>query len=235
MKKVLGTVLLSFLFNFAPAQVVIALLFGDKLNTGKLEFGLVVSPAFTNFTNTVSNARSGLNLALYFNIHPDNKFFLHVEGVGKGAFGAKDIIPYPTGNDTLDHLFSTGSVERKIQIFSMPVLVRYKMTDLFFAEVGIQPSLRLKAKDFFNTKIMENDLDYTIKVTKELPRLDFGVAGGLFYKFRKDKKSMGLGIRYYYGLIDFNKTQEGTQSNTAWLLNVTIPVGTGKSSANTAK
>ena len=204
---------------------------GDKLNTGKLEFGLVVTPAFTALSNIKSDPRFGFNLGLYFNIRADKKFFIHAEGIAKGSFGARNLIPYPTGNDSLDQLFADGSVERKIKAFSLPVLCRYTATPKFFIEAGIQADMMLGAKDIFTTKVNGNDLDYTIKVGEQVTLLDFGLAGGLFYKFRNDKRSMGIGLRYFQGLTDVLKTTAGTQMNTAWFLTITIPVGAGKANA----
>ncbi|HEX2683757.1 MAG TPA: outer membrane beta-barrel protein [Ferruginibacter sp.] len=223
-----GILLFSFVCITARAQIVVALLFGDKLNSGKMEFGLTVTPGFTSMTNESGEAKSSFNLGLYFNIRPDRKLFLHLELVGKGAFGQKNIIPYATGNDTLDHLFAEGSIERKIQVFSMPVLARYRLDKLFYAEAGMQVNMRLKVKDIFHAKPEGGDLDYTINATKNFTLLDFGVNAGLFYKFSDTKKSMGIGLRYFYGLTDVYKTKDGTQANTAFLINVTIPVGTSK-------
>ena len=228
MKKSLATLLLACLCYSTSAQVIIALLFGEKLNTGKMEFGLVVSPNLTNITNQESQYRSGLNLGLYLNFRPDKRLFLHVEGTAKGSFGAEDLKPYPTENDTLNGLFTSGSIERKIKAFSLPVMAHYHLTELFFAEAGLQANMRLKVKDLFKTEVSDNDLEYTVDVTKQFTWLDFGLAGGLFYKFRKDRKSMGMGVRYFYGLTDIDKVTSGIQSNSAWLLNITIPVGAGK-------
>lgn len=228
MKKTFAILLMVTLCYSAPAQVIIALLFGEKLNTGKMEFGLVVSPALTNITNQESEYRNGLNLGLYLNFRPDKRLSLHVEGTAKGSFGAKGIKPYSTQNDSLDQLFASGSIERKIKAFSLPVLGSYHLTELFFAEAGFQANMRLKAKDLFTTEVMENDLEYTTDVTEQFTWLDFGVTGGLYYKFRKDRKSMGLGVRYFYGLTDIDKITQGIQANSAWLFNITIPVGAGK-------
>jgi hypothetical protein len=45
---------------------------------------------------------------------------------------------------------------------------------------------------------------------------------------------MGIGVRYYYGLTDIHKSVPGTQANSAWQLNITIPVGAGKAQAKAA-
>jgi hypothetical protein len=228
MKKVVSMLVAICLYHTVPAQVVIALLFGEKLNTGKLEFGLVVSPALTAISELESEQKPVLNLSLYFNVLPDKKIFLHIEAIGKGSWGAKGIAPYPTGNDSLDRLFATGSVQRNIQAFGLCLLGRYRITQLFFAEAGVQTNLRLKSKDVFKAKINNNELEYRIKTTDHITPLDFGITGGLFYKFRKDRRSMGIGIRYYNGLTDTHKSLEGNQANAAWLLNLTIPIGAGK-------
>src|SRR5262245_53716108 len=121
MKKIASIVLLTCFCKLTYAQVVIALLFGDKLNTGTLEFGIVVAPGSTNISNIESKRRENLSLGIYFNIHPDKKFFFHVEGIAKGSFGAESLAPYPVGSDTLNDLFANGSVERKIKAFSLPI------------------------------------------------------------------------------------------------------------------
>jgi len=92
----------------AHSQILIAVLFGEKLNSGKLEFGLVVSPAITNLTSTGGDYRSALNLGMFFNIRPDKKFFLHVELTPKSTIGAENIPPYSLGNDSLDHYLARG-------------------------------------------------------------------------------------------------------------------------------
>jgi hypothetical protein len=231
MKKLAGIILLTIFCKIATAQVIIALLFGEKLNTGKVEFGLVVAPGITDISDIESDKRNGLNLGLYFNIRPDKKFFLYVEGTAKGSFGAKGMIPYSLGSDTLDHLFASGSVERKIKAFGLPVMGRYTITPKFFVDAGIQADMMLSAKDIFKTKINDNDLEYTVKTSDIVTLLDFGLIGGLHYKFSKDKRSMGIGIRYFQGLTDILKTTPGTQVNFAWQLVISIPVGVGKSTS----
>jgi len=234
MKKITIVIVTMMLYRPLHGQVVIALLFGDKLNTGKLEFGLVVAPASTGITHIDSRHRGGLNLGLYFNIRPDKKISIHAEAVAKGAFGARGIFPYATGNDTLDNLFVSGKVERVIKAFSLPIMARYAVSRKFFIDLGIQPDMMLGAKDIFSSTVNGQDLDYTVKINDQVTLLDFGLTGGVFYKFKDDIKSMGLGVRYYQGLTDILKSTAGTQANTLWQFTVTIPIGAGKASAQNA-
>src|SRR3954452_25539451 len=149
MKKLFIPLLLVCCCEAVNSQILIAILFGDKLNSGKLEFGLVVGPAITNLTNTGGDYRSALNLGMFFNIKPDKKFFLHVELTPKSTIGAKNIPPYSLGNDSLDHLFSKGAVERIIRTIGTTLLGRYAVSSHFFADAGFQVDLLNKEKDVF--------------------------------------------------------------------------------------
>src|SRR4029078_8117472 len=127
MGRILKTGILFFLLSIfsktASSQVLIALLFGDELNTGKIEFGLTVSPTFTNITNTASKYRPCIECGLYFNFKVTDRLYLHPEAIPKMVFGAKDIAPYSTGNTGLDSLYVNGSVNRKINAIGLPLLV----------------------------------------------------------------------------------------------------------------
>jgi len=197
-----------------------------------MEFGLVAAPTLSNLTNSNADYRSGFNLGLYFNIRPDKKYHIHLELTAKGSLGAKNIQPYSVGNDSLDHLFKDGSVERVIKAFNVVLLGRYTLSPHFFLDAGIQPDLMFKPKDLFTSTINENELQYTVKLNEQVTRLDFCLAGGLFYRFKTDRKSMGLGVRYVYGVTDIDKVHAGTQANTSWMATITIPVGAGKGQAN---
>jgi hypothetical protein len=218
----------------ANSQVMIALLFGDKLNSGKLEFGLAVSPSLTNITNIDGEARPGLTLGLYFNFKISEKFYIYAEGIAKGALGTKNLLPYSTGNDTLDQIFADGKVEREINSFGMPLMARYRIRKNLFVDGGVQANWMTKCIDKFDADVDGNDIDYTIKVNDQISTLDFGLTAGVHYKFKDDRKSMGVGVRYYQGLTDIMKYAEGNQSNTAWNFMLTIPVGAGKSSSSTS-
>lgn len=227
MKKISYLLLLLLMQQTLHAQVVIALLFGDKLNTGAIEFGITVGPSLTSITNIESDPKAGLNLGLYFNIRINDRLYLHPEGIAKGSFGARRIMPYATGNDSLDQQFSGGNVERKIGALSLPILLRYQVKGKWFVEAGPQVDLLLKPKDIFTAKVNDNDLTYTTDIRDEITWFDIGLAAGIIYKLKKDH-GMGLGIRYYYGLTDIQKNIPGNQRNTVWQLNVTIPIGAGK-------
>ena len=227
MKKLIAIACLICLCKTSYSQVLIALAFGDKLQTGKLEFGLSVNPGFSSISNIQCDPKFGLGLALYFNVKFSEDFFLHLEASPKLPLGAKGIAPYPTGNDSLDFMFETGSIERNIKAMSVPLLARYRITGKLFAEAGPQIDWILKVKDIYEATVNGSDLTYTTKVTDQFTKFDVGLAGGLSYKLKKDK-GVALGFRYYYGMTDIMKTVEGNQANRQFSFLVAISVGVGK-------
>ncbi|MBT1699514.1 outer membrane beta-barrel protein [Fulvivirgaceae bacterium PWU4] len=227
MKKL--TVILSILCIKTPAcaQVLIALVFGDKLQTEKLTFGLVVSPTFSTISNLSGDYRSGLGLGLYFDIKISKNFFLHPEAAPKASLGVDGLSPYSTGNDSLDALFVNGVVNRKLKAISLPLLCKYRIKGLLFAEAGPQINWILRVRDVYTAEINGNELTYETELKNEFTRFEVGLAGGLECKLKKDK-GMGLGLRYFHGLNDIWKSREGKQVNQALQINISIPIGTGK-------
>ena len=229
-KKLIGLIAGILLFQAASSQVIIALLFGEKLNTGQMEFGLMLSPTFSNISGITSETKTGFGLSLFLNFKHSEDLIFRVEASPKAVFGAEEIPPYKTGYPVIDSIYADGgTVERKIKALSLPLLVRYRISGLLFAEAGPQVNWMTKGKDIFNTERDENELDYTTEIKDNLTMFDVGIAAGMEYKLKKDR-GMGIGFRYYYGFTDMQKTP-GAQHNSAWTLNLSIPVGAGKAAA----
>ena len=231
MKKLAGIFLFVLITQVASSQVLIALLFGDKLNSDKIEFGLLTGPGFTNITNTNGDYRTGLNLGLYFNFKISKNFYLHPEAIPKCALGTEGIPVYATPDPNINSLFANGSVTRKIKAISVPLLARYRIYKTLFAEAGPQLDWQVKVIDEFVAKASDgNEVTYTSKVTSDFNWLTMGLAGGLSWKFKDTRRSMSLGARYYYGLTDIQKTATATQAHRGAFLFVYIPIGVGKKS-----
>jgi hypothetical protein len=215
------------------AQILIALVFGEKLQSEKLTFGLCLGPTFSTITAIDASQKRGLSFGLYFDIKLSQNLFLHPEIIPKSSLGAKSIPPYSTGIDSIDSFYANGSIKRNIRAMSFPLLCRYRIKGLLFAEAGPQIDWMLNTKDIYSTDVNGDEATYTISSKDEITRFDLGVAAGLHYKLKKDK-GMGLGIRYLWGLTDMIKTQAGAQVNQALYLNFLIPVGTGKTATTSA-
>jgi hypothetical protein len=207
------------------SQVIIALLFGDKLNSGKMEFGLTGGLSMSDISNFYNTKfKTGLNLGLYFNIKLNDKWYIHPEAIPKFPTGVSKLQPYTLGDANLDSLLQNGEVTRKIKNITVPVLIRYRVTNQFFAEAGPQIGLRTKAKDIFES----GDLTYENKIEENITRFDFGLALGLAQKLGKEPGGMTLGIRYYFGLTDIDKLTTGSQKNGVLQINASIAVGAKK-------
>src|SRR5690349_2026254 len=110
-------VIISFLFiSFnANSQVIISLLLGDQLNTGKIEFGLDGGLNISSLKG-LKNSKdiTGLHLGFYFDIRLKGPWFVHTGVIVKSPMGAGDIPFYSTGNSSLDSLMYDGNVDRKL-------------------------------------------------------------------------------------------------------------------------
>jgi len=68
-------------------------------------------------------------------------------------------------------------------------------------------------------------LTYTLSVKDQYKHIDAGLLGGVGYKFKKQIKSMAVGINYYYGLVDVSTVPEFKIKNSAINLYLKVPIG----------
>ncbi len=214
------------------AQVLISLLLGDKLNSGKIEFGLdggVNYPSIRGLEG--GEARSMFNIGFYFDIKlKDSAWMVHTGVLVKSTMGESNLPVYTLGDPDLDNVFAGGQVKTKINYFNVPIMMKYKFNKRIYAEAGIMPSLRAKAYDVF-TADNNGDLEYRLETGDKYHRLDFGLIGGVGYRLMGGN-GMNLGVRYYLGLVDI--TIDDTtpdQYNSSLYLSVGIPIGAGKAKA----
>ncbi len=239
--RTLRSVVLTVVFVFAlqsasQGQVLITLLLGDKLNSDKLEFGLAGGVDFLNMSNTPdAKMLTDWNLGFYFDFKLDQKLFLHTGVRVKSKMGTGSLEPYSLNNMVLDSAFYGGNVDRKINYFNVPVLIRYRLVDYLHVEGGIQLGLRYTAFDkFSNTIVDEDDLQFTNSIADDLARLDAGAQAGIGYKLKKGT-GMTISADYYYGFVDVNKVLEGSQLNSAIYLDLSIPIGRAKAAKKEAE
>jgi hypothetical protein len=227
---VLQACIFILLAQSAQSQVIISLLFGDKLNSGKIEFGLDGGVNFSSLSgNPGSNARTGFNLGFYFDIKSGGNWMIHTGVVVKSTMGARGISPYGLNDYTLDSIFKTGEVERNLGYFNVPVELKYVFPNHLYLEGGIMMGLMISAHDEFQqTVISSNDLTYTINIRDHLHRFDLGPIAGLGYRLMSGN-GLNLGIRYYYGLLNVSAdNMYPAQYNRSLYVVIGIPVGAGK-------
>jgi hypothetical protein len=215
----------------ANSQVLISIILGDKLNTGKIEFGLEGGWNWSTLRNLESaNNLSTFNLGFYFDIKTKNPDWMISTGViVKSSMGAGGLPVYLTGNSGLDSSFKGGEIERKVNYFNVPITMKYKFSNHFYANGGIMLGLRYKAYDeFLNSVKEEEDLNYKLKIKDQFHPLDAGLAFGLGYRLLGGN-GMNLGLHYYLGLVDVVVNDSSpNQYNRVLYLTAGIPIGKGK-------
>jgi hypothetical protein len=215
------------------SQVLISLLLGDKLNSGKIEFGLDGGLSIISQPGAAGSARNTFNLGFYFDIKMKSSWMLHTGVIVKSTMGGGEIPVYALGDAQLDGLFANGHVQRTMNYFNVPVFIKYNFKNNFFLEAGPMLGLKYGAKDKFITEINGDELTYEIDVKDKFRTLDAGLAGGIGYRLMGGN-GMNLGVRYYHGLVNVSK--ETTELfNRCWYITVGIPIGAGKARGSKAQ
>jgi hypothetical protein len=226
-----------FLFLFISAgtltsngQILISILLGDKINSGKLEFGLDGGLSISSLNGLdPSKTKSSLNLGFYFDFKLKNSWYFNTGVMVKSTMGATKVNVYSLNNSDLDNAFSEGSVTRRLGYFNVPFMMKYKFKNQFFVEAGPMLSLMNKSTDeFIATVADKDDLTYKVKIRHWYHPLDAGVIGGIGYRLQGGN-GMNLAIRYYYGFVDITIDDASpNQYNRALYFAVGIPIGVSK-------
>lgn len=225
--------LLSVHSTMAHGQVLMSLIFGDNLNTGKIEFGLDGGVNFPDIRGIDGGKmKANFNIGFYFDIKTGNpKWLFHTGVLVKSSLGTAELPVYSLGIPDLDNAFAGGEVHRKINYFNVPITMKYRLSEHFFVLGGIMPALRAKAFDIFTNDVQSNDLEYKADIRDQIHRLDFGLVGGAGYRVTKGY-GMNITVRYYYGLTDIVISDASAdQYNTSLYLAVGIPIGVAKARA----
>ncbi len=232
MKKVLLILVLLLGSRPAHGQVLIALLFGDKLNSGKIEFGLDggLNLASMGGVEGAENLKA-FNLGFYFDVILANpSWMVHTGVIVVSTMGADGVPVYALNDPELDAEFDGGSITRKLSYFNVPIVIKYRSASRFHAEGGIQLGLLYGAEDvFMNTVPGRGDLTYTTKIKDQYHPLDAGVVVGVGYRLHGDD-GINLSVRYYFGFIDvLIDDAVPAQYNRSIYFTAGIPIGAGKS------
>ena len=228
MKKKFLIIGLLLFANAARTQVLISILLGDKLNSGKIEFGLDGGANWSTIKN-LDGAKNltGFNLGFYFDFKLKNpSWMLNTGVIVKSNMGADELPVYTLGNPDLDNAFSGGKISRKINYFNVPVMMKYNSKNHIYVKGGVQLGLRYKAIDEFKNSLNdEDDLKYKLDIKDQFHPIDAGLAFGAGYRLMKGN-GMNIGLQYYLGLIDI-KIDDSTpdQFNRVLYLTVGIPIG----------
>ena len=132
------------------------------------------------------------------------------------------------GDENFDALYQDGTLTKKIPSFYVPILFHQRFNNRWYIEAGPQLGLIHKPVDIFDASTLGGDAKFTIEVKEKYKHIDAGLVGGVGYKFKKEIKSMAVGINYYYGLVDVSADPAQTIKNSAIYFYMKIPIGVGK-------
>lgn len=232
-KLFLGMLFFGF-SGIANSQVLISLVFGEALNSEKVEFGLVGGINRSDiYTLDDTEMMNNFNIGFYFHILMKGNSYLSTGVLVKSNVGAKGMPTFPTGNEDLDLLYADGTQRKEINYFYVPIMFQQRFNNRWLLEGGFQLGLRNKAENIFTVNVEGGDLKYTIDAKDDYKRLDAGLIGGLGYKLKKKTKSMAVGINYYYGLADVSAVADVNIKNSSFYFYFKIPIGTGKKEIET--
>jgi hypothetical protein len=211
-------------------QVLITILLGDALNTDKIEFGLI-GGMNRSYINTISEAKgmNNFNLGFYFHILMKNNSYFSTGVLVKSNVGATGMPVYSMGDANFDAIFQDGTLTKKISCFYVPILFHQRFNNnRWYIEAGPQLGLIHKPLDIFETSKLGGDAKFTLEVKDAYKSIDAGLLGGVGYKFKKEIKSMAVGINYYYGLVNVSDNPDLKIKNSSIYFYMKIPIGVGK-------
>ncbi|MBL7940100.1 MAG: PorT family protein [Flavobacteriales bacterium] len=210
----------------AHTQVLIALILGDDLNSGKIEFGLTTGLNASTLDGVPGGepARAPY-LGLYFDIKLSENWYFHPETWPKSVLGEAKLKPYATGDPALDVQLADATVRRRIDCIPTSFMITRKLGQHVFIDAGPYGNLILGGRDVFTRESADDELSYTQKIGDQLHRVELGAGIGARYKLSKGL-GMNFGVHYFAGLTGVDKAD---QWKFQWLrASVGIPIGRGK-------
>jgi len=237
MKKSLLLLIVFFSVTSGHSQVLISLIFGDKLNSPFLEFGLEGGVNFSDISGLESSGtNAGFNLGFYFDIRSKQNpaWMINTGVIVKSPMGAHSIPVYSLNDVNLDNTFAGGSVNREIRYFNVPILIKYQFKNRIYLKTGPQFGLLAKAFDEFKQEVDKDDVIYKKNIRDQIRVIDAGVAFGAGYHMNVGN-GLNVTVQYYYGLVPVMKGDGPNVYNRSLYLTAGIPIGKGKAAQRRAE
>ncbi len=193
------------LFTYAAqSQLLIALLFGDKLNSEKLGFGLNAG-VNVPFTHEIDNSKTwpSLELGLFFDVRVHDNFIFRPEIYFNRVYKISGLSPYNVADFTLDDL-SEYKLQRQISSMGIGAISSTRVFKYLYFDFGLDGMLLTKAVDKFYIKEDVNSIELNHNFTKKVNRIDFGINAGFSYRLHQGKGVTITGrYRYAFGQYDY--------------------------------
>ena len=206
------------------SQVILSLLFGDALNSEKIEFGLEGGFNWSAISDLDSSERlRTFNLGFYFDIKLKNQLNFYTGVLVKSNLGIDELSMNDLSLLDIEPQEEEGTYSQRLNYFLVPALIKYNFRNHMYLEAGPQFGLMHKARVEFESS--NDDREILIKEFNkdQINRFDAGFVVGTGLKLMKGT-GMSIGVKYYFGLVDVYKDISGTK-NSSLFLKMNIPVG----------
>ena len=240
MKKLLLIIIVS-IFSFqVNSQILLSLIFGDKLNSDELEFGLDGGGSITKISNMDTKAYlRDWYLGYYFDFKTKFNFNIYTGTHIKSRLGVGNLTNVDleylgiTPIEDIDGRTVDGKYSQRLNTFVVPILIRKYLKNNIYFEAG--PQLGLTYKSFVQ---FEEDTKERESIIKEYNNgltnwFEAGIACGAGYKLKKGA-GWAFGIQYFYGFTDVYKNRSGTK-NSGFFIRATVPIGRKKAEKERAE
>ncbi|MFZ9030895.1 MAG: porin family protein [Robiginitalea sp.] len=229
-----GLIALGMLLSvqIASSQVLISLLFGDKLNSDAIEFGLEGGFNFSDLGALDANKRlTTFNLGFYFDIELKDAWRLYTGVLVKSKLGVENLSDADLLLLGVNPDQEGGTYSQYINNFLVPALIKYRFPSRIYAEAGPQFGLLYKSWVQFDSDVDGTETRLRIENRDALNTFEVGGVIGAGYRLRPGPAGMTLGIKYYQGFTNAIKGLSGSRNN-AIFLKFNVPIGAGKKQEN---
>ena len=210
----------------ANTQVLLGILFGDKLSTEKFHIGVDVGLNLSNLSGIDgTGVKAGLLFGLLGEWRFAEHFYLQPELLPFYKVGANDLPPGGLDVQPLDSLATDKSASRRMNYFAIPVIIKYGvMEDKLHLGLGPQVGFLTGASDKFEG-VVQNTITVTEDIKDSLNSTDAGIVFHAEYKFR-GQFGASVAARFYLGLTDTIKDNPGDAVyNRVFSVLASIPIG----------
>jgi len=206
-------------------QVLLTIIFGDKLNSPTTEFGLNAGIGISSLSGIEgSTPTTNLALGTFFTWKFHNRFQFQPELYFSLKGGAEKLPPFAISDPRVNLPIDEMNVIRKSNYLSLPLLIKIRTVNQFRFIAGPQFSFMTSTNDYMYYEVdSSKDLMARSKDKSGMNRFDFGLSAGLGYKLGKGN-GVSIEAKYYLGFLDTTKSTDINAKNRMIIIQAGIPI-----------
>jgi len=223
--------LLSFA-HISQSQILISLIFGDKLNTDKIEFGLDFGVNYSKMSGFQSgHPLPAFNLGFYFDFKIKEQWYINTGVLVKSEVGLDFLKEEDVAFlDPTTNFIDSGTYSQQIGYFHVPAAIKYRFKNHIYVRLGPQFALRTRAYLRYFGEYNGKSVELNTDNGDLFHRFEVSAIAGIGYKLKKGE-GMNIGVKYMYGLTDILKDETRSSKNNSFYFYVGLPIGKGKAEA----